>query len=526
MTNSIEDLAHADTVFLIGSNTTEAHPIIGVQVKRAVRRGAKLIVADPRKIELVELASTWMRQRPGSDVALVNGMMNVILSEGLADEEFIAQRCESFDEAKAVIEKMTPEKASELTGVEPGLIRDAARTYASASKAAILYAMGITQHSHGTDNVLALANLAMTTGNIGRPGTGVNPLRGQNNVQGCCDMGGLPNVLPGYQKVTDESARKKFEEAWAHVLPAGPGLTVVEMTQAAIGGRVKAMYVMGENPILSDPDLGHVEEALDALDFLVVQDIFMTETAKLADVVLPAASFAEKWGTFTNTERRVQLVRPALEPPGDARPDLEIIVELSKRLGRYVVSRHPDRVLDEISRLVPSYGGISFDRLKEECGLVWPCPTKEHPGTPVLHETEFARGKGLFHGVEYRPPAEEPDDEYPFVLTTGRMLTQYHTGTMSRRSKGLNSLSTPGTVDVNPADAARLGVHEGDEVSVTTRRGAVTAKAQVTDEVPPGVLFSTFHFLETPINMLTNPALDPVAKIPELKVCAARVEKG
>ncbi len=526
MTNSIEDIAFADAIFLIGSNTTEAHPILGVQVKRAVRRGAKLIVADPRKIELVEMASLWLRQKPGTDVALINAMMSAILSEGLADEEFIAARCENFDEARKVIEKMTPEKAAKITGVDAELIREAARQYAGAGSAAIIYAMGITQHSTGTDNVLSLANLAMMTGNIGRHGTGVNPLRGQNNVQGCCDVGGLPNLLPGYQKVTDESARRKFEEAWAHSLPEKPGLTVVEMTEAALDGRLKAMYVMGENPLLSDPDLGHVEKGLANLDFLVVQDIFMTETAELADVVLPAAAFAEKRGTFTNTERRVQLLEPALDPPGQAWDDLKIVVRLSERMGRRVTSKHHAKVMDEMARLIPSYGGIDYDRLREECGLVWPCPTKKHPGTPVLHENAFTHGKGKFHAVAYKPPAEEPDDEYPFVLTTGRMLTQYHTGTMSRRSKGLNSLSTPGTVDINPGDASELDIHMGDEVSVSSRRGTVTAKANVTDAVPPGVLFSTFHFLETPINALTNTALDPVAKIPELKVCAARVEKG
>jgi len=525
MTNSIEDLAFADTIFAIGTNTTEAHPIIGVQVKRAVRAGAKLIVADPRKIELVGFSELWLRQKPGTDVALINGMMNVILAEGLADEKFIAERCEGFDEARRVIEAFPLDKAAEITGVDADLIAEAARHYAKAPKAAILYAMGITQHTTGTDNVLALANIAMMTGNIGRPGTGVNPLRGQNNVQGACDVGCLPPFLPGYQKVADESARKKFEEAWAHRLSEKPGLTVVEMAGAALEGKVRAMYVMGENPILSDPDGTHVEKALGALDFLVVQDIFMTETAKLADVVLPAASFAEKRGTFTNTERRVQALTPALEPPGQAHDDLSIVVEISEKMGRKVTSAHPEEVMDEISRLVPSYGGIDFCRL-EDGGLVWPCPTREHPGTPVLHAKEFTRGKGLFHAIEYRPPAEEPDELYPFVLTTGRMLQQFHTGTMSRKSSGLNSLVEPGRIDVSPADAREMDVHTGDAIKVTTRRGSVMGTARVTEDVPKGVIFSTFHFVETPINRVTNSALDPVAKIPELKICAARVEKG
>lgn len=525
MTNSIEDLAYADTIFLIGSNTTEAHPVIGIQVKRALRRGAKLIVADPRKIELVDFAELWLRQKPGTDVALINGMMHAILSEGLADEQFIAERCEGFEEARKVIEASSVEKAAQITGVDAGLIHEAALHYARAPKAAILYAMGITQHSHGTDGVMCLANLAMVTGNIGRPGTGVNPLRGQNNVQGACDMGCLPNVLPGYQRVDNESARSKFEEAWARRLSDKPGLTIVEMAQAALDGGLKALYIMGENPVLSDPDGAHVEEALAALDFLVVQDIFMTETARHADVVLPTASFAEKRGTFTNTERRVQSVLPALEPPGEARNDLSIIVDVSRKMGRQVVSHHPHEVMDEISRLIPSYGGIDYCRL-DDGGLVWPCPTKDHPGTPVLHEYEFARGKGKFHAIEYRPPAEEPDELYPLVLTTGRMLQQFHTGTMTRKSAGLNALVDPGRIDVNLADAERLGVGEGDQIKVTTRRGSVTGHAHITDSVGPGVIFSTFHFVETPINRLTNPTLDPVAKIPELKVCAARVEKA
>jgi formate dehydrogenase alpha subunit len=527
MTNSFDDLEKADCILVIGSNTTENHPIIAIRIKRAVMMNdCKLILAEPRHIRLCYYASIWMRQRPGTDVALINGMMHVILEEGLADEEFISQRTEGFAELRETVKEYAPEKVAEITGVDAETIREAARTFATAESAAIVYSMGITQHVTGVDNVLALANLAMLTGNIGREGTGVNPLRGQNNVQGACDMGGLPNVFPGYQAVDSPEVRRKFEEAWGvDYLPGAPGLTLIEMMEAAHQGKIKVMYIMGENPVLSDPDLRHVRESLKNLDFLVVQDIFPTETIEFAHVVLPAACFAEKEGTFTNTERRVQRVRKAVPPPGEAREDSWIIAEISRRLGYDMGEIGAEAVMREIASLTPSYAGINYRRL-EEGGLQWPCPSEDHPGTPILHVEKFTRGKGLFHPVVWKPPAEEPDEEYPLVLTTGRLLTHYHTGSMTRRVDPLNQLEPRNLLWINPEDAGRYAVKAGEEVVVESRRGAIRLVARVTDFVPPGVLFIPFHFRESPANVLTHAALDPISKIPEYKVSAVRLVTG
>ncbi len=523
MTNSMDDLEAADCILVIGSNTTENHPIVGLRIKKAVTKNdCKLIVAEPRHIRLCYYAEQWMRQKPGTDVALINGMMNVILAEGLADEAFIAERTEGFEELKKTVARYTPEKAAEITGLDPEEIRQAARTFAQAESAAIVYAMGITQHTTGVDNVLSLANLAMLTGNIGRPGTGVNPLRGQNNVQGACDMGGLPGDLTGYQKVADEKARAKFEAAWGVSLPANPGLTLMEMVDAARAGDIKALYIVGENPMVSDPDLHHVEEALGEVGFLVVQDIFLTETAALADVVLPATCFAEKEGTFTNTERRLQRVRKAVPAPGNAREDSRIVADLAARMGYTMPAVSAEEVMAEISLLTPSYAGITYDRL-EKGSLQWPVPDVEHPGTPILHTTKFTRGKGLFHAVEYIAPAEQPDADYPFVLTTGRLLTHYHTGTMTRRVAGLEELEPRNFAEINPADAAVLGISAGDMIRLETRRGSIQVEARVTAKILPGVVFIPFHYAEAAANLLTNAELDPVAKIPEYKVCAVRV---
>ncbi len=528
MTNSIDDLEKAECILVIGSNTTEGHPIVGLRIKKAVMKNdCKLIVAEPRHIRLCYYADQWLRHRPGTDVALLNGMMNVILSEGLADEEFIRERTEGFEEFRKVVEQYPPERAAEICGVDAEDIRRAARTFAGARSAAIVYAMGITQHTTGVDNVLSLANLAMLTGNLGKEGAGVNPLRGQNNVQGACDMGALPNVLTGYQPVSDPQVRKKFEKAWGvDYLPGNPGLTIMEMMDAVLRGEVKVLYIMGENPLLSDPDIGHLKEALEKVDFLVVQDIFLTETARYADVVLPAASFAEKEGTFTNTDRRVQRVRKAVEPPGEAREDSWIIAQVASRLGYEMGDVSAPAVMEEIASLTPSYAGISYRRLEELGELRWPCPSPDHPGTPILHVDKFTRGKGKFSPVEYKPPAEEPDADYPLVLTTGRLLHHYHTGSMTRRVKPLNELVPENRVWINPEDAKRLGVAAGEEVAVESRRGAIRVRARVTEKVPPGVVFIPFHFGESPANALTNPALDPVAKIPEYKVAAVRIVTG
>lgn len=527
MTNSIAGMKDAAAILAIGTNTTEAHPVIGFEVKRAVRRGARLIVANPRKIDLVHFADLWLKQTPGSDVALLMGMMRVIVDEGLTDMAFIAERCENFDEFRESLRDFNLDFVAGVTGVSEEDIVQAARIYAQSKPASILYAMGITQHSHGTDNVIAIANLAMLTGNVGKASSGVNPLRGQNNVQGACDLGALPNVYTGYQRISDPAIRQKFEAAWGCSLPVSPGLAITEIIPAAADGKIKALYLTGENPALSEPDASHAREALSNLEFLVVQDIFMTETAMLADVVLPGASFAEKEGTFTSTERRVQRLRKAIPPPGEARADWLICCEIARRMGATGFDySHAGEIMEEIARLTPSYGGISHSRLEEHGGIQWPCPSSDHPGTPFLHKDAFARGKGRFLPLKYRPPQEFPDNEYPFILTTGRNINHFHTGTMTRKVTGLNILKGEGQLEISAQDAVSLGIAENDTVRVISRRGTVTTKAMVNEASTPGVVFMTFHFAEAPANILTNPALDPVAKIPELKVCAVRIEKG
>jgi formate dehydrogenase alpha subunit len=526
MTNSIGEVGDAGCILAIGTNTTAAHPVIGFEIKKAVRKGARLIVANPREIDLVRSAELWLQHRPGTDVALLMGMMRVIVDEGLLDSAFIEERCENFDAFKKSLKSFDLDSVAKITGVPRNKVVEAARIYATNKPSSLLYAMGITQHSHGTDNVIATANLAMLTGNVGKPSTGVNPLRGQNNVQGACDLGALPNVYSGYQAVSDPAVKKKFEAAWGCSLSAKPGLALTEMIPAAAEGKIKAIYLVGENPMLAEADIGHVEEALKKLDFLVVQDIFLSETAELAHVVLPGATFAEKDGSFTNTERRVQMVRKAIEPLGDARPDWWITCQIARRMGSNGFDfDSPSQIMEEIARVTPSYGGINYQRL-EEGGLQWPCPTEEHPGTPILHTTQFTRGKGRFVPLEYRPPMELPDDEYPLLLTTERSLVHFHTGTMTRKVKGLNIFLGEGLVEINPEDASALGVADGEMVRVISRRGKIVAKARVTDVSPAGVVSMNFHFAESPTNMLTNPALDPVSKIPEYKVCAVRIEKN
>jgi len=525
MTNSIDDIGGAACILAIGTNTTEAHPVIGFFVKQAVRKGAKLIVANPREIDLVRYADLWLRQKPGTDVALLMGMMKVIVDEGLLDLSFIEERCEDFDTFKESLNGFGLDFVEQITEVPGEKVAEAARIYATNRPSAILYSMGITQHSHGTDNVIATANLAMLTGNIGKPSTGVNPLRGQNNVQGACDLGALPNVYTGYQAVSNPTIKEKFERAWGCSLSAEPGLTLTEIINVAHRGQIKALYLVGENPALADADAGHVREALKKLEFLVVQDIFLSETAQLADVVLPAATFVEKDGTFTNTERRVQRVRKAIEPVGDSKPDWWITCRIAQRMGsKGFEFTHPAQIMSEIADLTPSYGGISYARL-EEGGLQWPCPTEQHPGTPVLHTEQFTRGKGRLITLEYKPSMELPDDEYPLILTTGRSLFHFHTGTITRKVNGLNILRSEELVEINPEDASVLGITDGETVKVISRRGEVVAKARVTEVSSAGVVFMTFHFAESPANFLTNAALDPIAKIPEYKVCAVRVEK-
>jgi formate dehydrogenase alpha subunit len=524
MTNSIDEIRHADCIFIIGSNTTENHPVIALEVKAAVRKGAHLIVADPRRIELADYADLWLSQKPGTDAALINGMIHAIIANGWHNRDFIKDKTEGFEEMADAVKEYSPEAVARITGVPASDIVEAASLYARSPNATILYAMGITQHASGTNNVLALANLSLATGQIGKPNAGVNPLRGQNNVQGSCDMGGLPGVYTGYQKVDDEAVRRKFEQAWGAALNPNPGITLMEIMQGIDAGKIKALFILGENPLLSDPNADKVREELRHLELLVVQDIFLTETAELAHVVLPGVSFAEKDGTFTNTERRVQRVRKAIDPIGNARPDWEIICDLSSRLGYAMSYSSPEQVMDEIASVTPSYGGIRYSRLEEK-GLQWPCPTPDHPGVPYLHKDKFTRGKGKFHIVPYVPALELPDDEYPYLLTTGRVLYHYH-ATLSRKSKGLSEIYPEGLIEINPDDAVSLGIKpDNGLVEVASRRGSVRVKAQITDKVPPGVVFMSFHFKEAAANLLTVDTLDPVAKIPELKVCAVRIQK-
>lgn len=563
MTNPIGDVRHADCILITGSNTSESHPVISYEVVRAVKQGASLVVIDPRRIGMVDHATLWLQPTPGTDIYVFLAMAHVILREGWADQSFIQARTEAFDAFAAGLEEYTPEVAALHSGVPAELIERAARLYALGERSSvldaalghtdgngadgkpqergrstILYAMGITQRSNGTDLVLALANLAMLCGQIGKPSTGVNPLRGQANVQGACDLGALPNVLPGYQPVTDDAKRTTVAQAWGtDDLPALPGLTVVEMMHAATEGKVRAMYIMGENPMLSDPDLTHVEEALRSLDFLVAQDIFLSESAQLAHVVLPAAAAMEKHGSFTNTERRVQLLAPVVQAPGQALTDWEIIGRLAERfmqkLGEKLAQQPPAlrwtfasaaAIMDELAQVTPSYGGMRYERLAG-AGLVWPCPSPEHPGTPILHTQTFSRGLGKFHRIEARLPVEQTDNEYPLILSTGRILYHYHTGTMTRRAAGLEWMESRGHAEVNAEDAAAVNLRDGGPVVIRSRRGQVRTQARISDRVPPGTVFLAFHWREAPANLLTHDfGLDPLAKIPEYKVSAVRLE--
>lgn len=526
MTNSISCIDQADVIFVIGSNTTEQHPLIGARILNATRNGARLIVADNRRIRLARHAGLHLRHKNGSDVALLNGIMHVIIAEGLTDNAFIADRTENYPALAVSLADWTPDLAAAATGLKAEDIVAAARIFASGERAMIFYSMGITQHSHGVDNVRCIASLAMLTGNVGRPGTGVNPLRGQNNVQGGCDMGALPDLYSGYQKVSDPLTREKFAAAWGvESLPEVPGLPLTRAMNAATDGLVRGMFIMGENPLLSDPDQSHARKALENLELLVVQDIFLTETAALADIVLPAACFAEKEGTFTNTERRVQRLKKAVEPPGEARADWEIICDIAAIAGYKGMNyANPTEIMDEIATLTPIYGGIVYSRLDPH-GVQWPCPDQSHPGTPLLHTERFTRGSGHFTPTRYRPPVELPDEEYPFVLTTGRTYFHWHTGSMTRRTHLLDREEPRSFIELHPDDAARLGVRDCEEIVVSSRRGEVKTMARVTGMVIPGVVFMPFHFAEGAVNALTNNVLDPESSIPEFKVCAVRVER-
>ena len=550
MSNSIDDVTRqSQAIFIIGSNTTEQHPVIGMRIRQAVKqRGARLIVADPRRIEITKLAAPQyggihLRHRPGTDIALLNGIMNIILEKGWEDKEFIAERCEGFDEFRETVSQYLPEKASEITGVPVEQLYEAAEIMGTVKPMAVFWAMGITQHITGVRNVMDLANLQMLLGNMGKPGSGVNPLRGQNNVQGACDMGGLPNVYPAYQPVINEEVRVKFEAAWGATLSPTIGKTVTEIIPGIVEGKTRALYILAEDPIMSDPDTNHIRHCLEKADFVVLQEIFPTETSPYADVLLPGVTFAEKTGTFTNTERRVQMVRQALEPLGEARQDWEIISEVAKRIleagksskakGRKINLKNkwakwnyasPADIMKEVNALTPSYTGLTHERLEKGETLQWPCLSEDHPGTPILHTKQFSRGKGKFMPIDHVPPAESPDDDYPMILSTGRVLYHWHGGEMSRRAKGLLEIYSQALVEINPDDALKLGLNGSKRVRVTSRRGSIESEAWITDRVPPGMVYANFHFPEASANELTIAVLDPVSKIPEYKVCAVKVE--
>lgn len=524
MTNSIGEIEDAKTLFITGSNTTETHPVIATFMKKAIKKGAKLIVADPRKIDMAKYADVYLQIKPGSNVAMLNGMMDYILKHELYDEKYIEERTENFEDLKEALGNFSIEQAARICGVPVEDLIKAAEIYANSESAGIYYTMGITQHSHGTDNVKAVANLAMLCGNVGIPSAGVNPLRGQNNVQGSSDAGALPFYYPGYQKVTDIKAREKFENLWHVKLSDKIGLTIPKIIDQIDEGKIKFVYIMGENPMVSEPNLNHFEKVVDKLEFCVVQDIFLTETAAIADLVLPATCFAEKEGTFTNSERRIQRVRKAVNPPGEAKEDWLIIHELMERLGYKNDFSSPKEVMDELARTTDKYGGVTYDRI-EKNGLQWPVEDLNDPGTPYLHKGSFTRGKGRFHGVTYLDPAETPDSDYPFILTTGRILYHFHTRTMTDKEVGIENIVSKSYVEISEVDARRLGIKQGDLLEVSSRRGRIELPANISEKVSQGILFIPFHFYEQSVNRLTNEALDPTTNIPELKVCSVSIKK-
>lgn len=529
MTNSIGEIRDADFLFVIGSNTSEAHPIIAMEMKRAVRKGATLVVADPRAIWMTSIAEKHLQLNPGTDVWLLNAMAHVIVAEDLIDSEFIENQTEHFEQVKEAVTSYTPEKAEEITGISADDIRWTARQYATTEKAGIYYTLGITEHAHGTDNVYALANLVLMTGHLGKPSMGMNPLRGQNNVQGANDAGATPMFYPGYQRVDDPEVRAKYEKSWGVPLSPVPGLNLNEMMKT-VGEQMRGFFVMGEDIVLSEPNVLELEKGLNNVDFIVMQDAFLNETARFADVILPAAVFAEKEGTFTNSERRVQRVRKAVEPPGEALPDWEILVMLANKMGANWSYKDPAEVYAEMVKDVPQFAGISHEKLEkidagEEriAGLHWPCPDADHPGTKFLHEDGILRGKGLFMPVHYIPPAELPDEDYGLFLSTGRTLYHYNAATQTRRESGLDAKQSEAFVELHPSDARKRGVHHGDVVEVTTRRGRVQLRAILSRQVRPGCIWMPLHFAEARANVLTNDVGDAVTGTAEYKVCAAEV---
>lgn len=534
MTNPIYDITHdVDCIMLIGSNPEEAHPVVGMQIRQAVQNGTRLIVVDPRDIGLTQYADIHLKLRPGTNIMFANGMMHVMIEEGLVDRNFIEERTEGFEELKEIVKDYTPERVAEVCHIDKDQLIEAARMYATAEKAPIIYCLGVTEHSTGTEGVMSVSNMAMLCGKLGRPGCGVNPLRGQNNVQGACDMGAQPTDFPGYQKVTNPDVVKKFEDAWGVKLSDKIGTHATDVFGAAIRKEIRGLYIYGEDPVVTDADTNHIIKALESLDFFVLQELFMTETAQYADVILPGVSYAEKEGTFSNTERRVQRVRKAVDltkdPSFDIRPDTEIIIDLMNRMGYPQPQLSPAEIMEEISSLTPSFGGISHARLDSEevagKGLQWPCPAPDHPGTPILHVGKFTRGLGWLYPTVYTPSAELPDEEYPLYLMTGRILYHYTTRAMTGRTPGLMEIEGKSFIEMNEADAARLGIRDGELVRASSRRGSITTTARVGTKVSPGETWMPFHFPDGNANWLTNAALDKFCRIPEYKVCAIRVEK-
>jgi formate dehydrogenase alpha subunit len=556
MSNSIAEMKDLECFIITGSNTSENHPVMATFLKQAVtQRGAKLIVIDPRQAEMASFATLFLQQKPGTDTAVFNAMAHVIVKEKLYDDDFIARRTEGFFDYLESLEDKTPEWAEAISGVPADDIRAAARMYARADRAAIYWGMGISQSVHGTDNALTLINLALMCGHIGQPGTGLNPLRGQNNVQGCSDSGGMPNVYTAYQLVTDPDTRRKFERAWHTQLPAIPGLTTTEHVGGILDGQVKGWYIMGENPLMSEPDLNHARHAVQQLEFYVAQDIFFNETSFYADVVLPAAAFAEKDGTFTNSDRRIQRVRKAIEPPGEARADWEIVSEVARRTIEKIVDQaghfpqspaheldqvitqnadrmmanwsypHPEEIWEEMRHLTSDWYGVTYDRLEREGGVHWPCPSADHPGSPYLFEDSFPSGRGKFFPVEFTDESERPNEEYPFILSTGRLLYHWHGGTLTRVS-ALDQIWPECTVEMHPHDAAQIGLAMGEWIDIFSPRGKITARLLVTQRSPQGTVFIPFHFAEAAANVLTNNLIDERAKIPDYKVCRVKVKRA
>lgn len=526
MTNPIYDITHdVDAILLVGSNPEEAHPVVGMQIRQAVKNGTRLIVVDPRSIGLTKYADIHLKLRPGTNVAFANGMMHVIIKEGLVDEKYVEENAEGYEQIKELVKEYTPEKVGEICHIDPDMLVEAARMYAKADKAPIIYCLGVTEHSTGTEGVMSLSNLAVLTGKIGRSGCGVNPLRGQNNVQGACDMGALPTDYPGYQKVDNDEVRAKFEKAWGVSLNPKPGLKATDVFPAAIKGDIKGLYICGEDPIVTDPDTEHIKKALTSLEFFVIQELFMTKTAEYADVILPGTSYTEKEGTFTNTERRVQRIRTAVKLDGDMRLDTDIITDLMNAMGYPQPRLTASQIMDEIASVTPSFAGISFERLDNGESLQWPCKDKTTCGTPIMHVGHPVRGKALLYPAEFRPANELPDEEYPFILTTGRILYQYNAAAMTSRSAGLMEIAGEGFIEVNFKDAERLGIKNGEKIEVSSRRGKITATARVGRKVSQGETWMPFHFPDSPANVLTNAALDDFARIPEYKVCAVNISR-